>query len=399
MKFIKFYINSFEGLHRDVWILALIYLINRSGEMVIPFMSVYLTDQIGFSKVESGIVLFAFGIGALIGSNIGGQLTDKIGNVKVMAMSLTGMGLGFLGLLFFKSFIPLCLWMLLTASFSSMFSPAAFSAVSLWGDPDKKTRGYSLLRMAINLGIAIGPAVGGFIAYGIGFSWLFIIDGLTAFIALFFLLKLLKHRIGISTETKNSNTISASPYKDWVLILFLFFNLINMIAFFQILFSVPVYFKEVIMLDERIIGLFFTANGLLVLFLEMPLVYLIEKSQRYFFPMISGAIIIGISYLCLTLFENGYIAIILYSLLIAFGEVINFPLIPTLAMNRASAENQGKYMGTVSMMFAMAFLLAPIAGLPVIEYTGFNNYFLIAASLSMISGGCLYFIKSKFVER
>ena len=152
------------------------------------------------------------------------------------------------------------------------------------------------------------------------------------------------------------------------------------------------------MLDERVIGLFFTVNGVLVLLLEMPLVYLIEKRKKIFFNMILGAIIIGISYVCLTIFENGYIAIILYSLLIAFGEVINFPFIPTMALNRASSENQGKYMGSVSMMFAMAFLIAPIAGLPIIEYTGFHNYFLIAASLSVISGTCLYFIKSKFVE-
>ena len=398
-QFIKFYINSFSGLNRDIWYLALIYLINRSGEMVIPFMSVFLTDQLGFPKLQSGIVLFTFGLGALIGSNIGGYLTDTIGNVKVMATSLTGMGIGFIGILFFDHFIPLCIWMMLTGIFTSMFSPAAFSAVSLWGRPENKTRGFSLLRMAINLGIAIGPAVGGFIAYGVGFNWLFVIDGITCFIALRYLLRLLGHRNGNYKKPKDEKLIKESPYKDWVLMLFLFFNLINMIAFFQILFTVPVYFKEVILLDERVIGLFFTVNGLLVLVLEMPIVYLIELKKKFFTPMIAGAIIIGIGYLSLSIFDNGFVAIALYSLLVAFGEVINFPLIPTIAMRRSNPENQGKYMGTVSTMFAMAFVLAPLLGLPIVEHTGYHNYFIMAASLSIFSGICLQFIRRKFVEQ
>ena len=397
MNLIQLYKNSFSGLSRDVWYLALIYLVNRCGEMVIPFMSVYLTTQLGFSKTQTGIVLFCFGIGAMTGSNIGGYLTDTIGNFKVMALSLAGAGVTFMCIVLFKSFIMLCLWMGVTAVFTSMFSPAAFSAVSIWGNPENKTRGFSLLRMAINLGVAIGPAVGGFLAYKVGYNWLFIVDGLTCFFALATLFIVLKHRNGknaIKKETKGGQ----SPFKDKILLAFLFFNLINMVAFFQILFSVPVYFKEVMMMEEVLIGAFFTANGLLVFFLEMPLVYIIEKKNTYFKPMIAGAVLIGLAYASLSLFSNPLTAIILYSLLVAFGEVINFPLIPSLAMRRANENSQGKYMGVVSMMFAMAFLLSPISGLPVIDYTGYHIYFYLAAALSILSGLCLHFLKPHFAE-
>ena len=111
--------------------------------------------------------------------------------------------------------------------------------------------------------------------------------------------------------------------------------------------------------------------------------------------MVAGAILIGIGFLSLNLFSNPIIAIVLYSLLIALGEVINFPLIPTLAMKRADKNNQGKYMGTVSMMFAMAFLLAPISGLPVVDFVGFNVYYYIAASLSILSGVCLWVMRKQ----
>jgi len=105
MNIIKLYKDSFSGLSRDVWAIALIYLVNRAGEMVIPFMTVYLTSQLGFTKTESGIVLFCFGLGALGGSNLGGQLSDSIGNFRVMCISLLGTGIGFISIIFFMSFI------------------------------------------------------------------------------------------------------------------------------------------------------------------------------------------------------------------------------------------------------------------------------------------------------
>jgi len=395
---ITLYKNAFSGLSRDVWYIALIYLVNRCGEMVIPFMSVYLTTQLGFSKTQSGIVLFSFGLGALCGSNLGGYLTDRIGNFRVMAISLAGTGCAFISIILFKTFLPLCLWLFVTGSFSSMFSPAAFSAVSSWGNPENQTRGFSLLRMAINLGVAIGPALGGFMAFRYGYKWVFILDGVTCFVALVVLFIVLRHKDGISKSKTKSTNDQRSPYTDSILILFLFFNLINMVAFFQILFSVPVYFKEVVMMDEWLIGMFFTANGLLVFALEMPLVYLIEQKNKFIQPMVAGAILIGIGYLSLNLFSSPLTAILLYSLLVALGEVINFPLIPTMAMKRAGKDNQGKYMGLVSMMFAMAFLFAPITGLPVIEKIGYESYFYLAAGLSTLSGICLWLLRRQFED-
>ncbi len=395
-KLINFYKKSFSGLSRDVWAIALIYLVNRCGEMVIPFMSVYLTSQLGFSKFQTGVVLFCFGLGAFAGSNIGGMLTDRIGNFKVMLISLIGAGCAFMLILEFKSFIGLSLWLMVTGIFSSMFSPAAFSAVGQWGNPANVTRGYSLLRMAINLGIAIGPALGGLVAKYHGYSWLFILDGLTCLLAAGTLTLVLQHRNTPPEVILESETPSQSPYTDKLLIAFLLLNLVNMVAFFQILFAVPVYFKEIVGLDEDFIGLFFTANGILVFLLEMPIVYVIELRNSYFRPLAIGALLIGIGYLALNLFSNPITAIVLYSLLVAIGEVFNFPLIPSLAMRRADSSNQGKYMGTVSTMFALAFLLAPIAGLPVIEYTGYSTYWLLAASCSTLSCIGLWVLKGKF---
>jgi predicted MFS family arabinose efflux permease len=394
--FLKFYTRFFEGLTRDTWYVSLVYLINRSGEMVIPFMSIYLTSQLGFTKTQSGIVLFCFGIGAMIGSNIGGDLSDKIGYYKVMALSLLGSAVAFLMILCFKDFYLLSGWMIVTAFFSSMFSPAAFSAVGDWEGEENMTRGFSLLRMAINLGIAIGPAVGGLLAHRIGYSWLFILDGLTCLFALGILYMILRHRNGEIIGEELEDEDSRSPYRDPVLMFFLFFNLINMVAFFQIIFAVPKYFEEVVGMNEFLVGLFFTANGILIFIFEMPIVYWIEESKKYFSNMAIGAILIGIGFFCLAIFGNPLMAIITYSLLIAIGEIINFPLLPTLCLSRSTPQNQGKYMGALSMMFSVAFILAPILGLPVVERIGYHTYWYIAGVLPIISGICLWYMRSYF---
>lgn len=396
MKVIKFYIDSFKGISKDIWLLSLIYLINRCGEMVIPFMSLYITKELGWTKTEAGLVLFCFGLGALVGSNIGGYLSDTIGNFKVMALSLFTTAIAFPYIIFFTDFYSLCAWIFLTAICTSSFSPAAFGAVSHYGKKENATRGFSLLRMAINLGVAIGPAIGGILASQVGYDWLFFVDGVTCFFAGIALIKLLGHR-NEKPYQKDLKKKMKSPYLDKYLIAFLLLNLINMVAFFQILFAVPVYFREVVGLNEFWVGVFFTVNGILVFTFEMPLVYYIEKTKVFFKAMSLGALMIGLAYLCFISFDHLILGIVFYSLLVAFGEIINFPLIPSLAIRRADENNQGKVMGMVSMMFAMSFTLAPILGLPVVDKIGFNSYWIYAAILPLVSGISLLLLKKKFI--
>ena len=82
------YLATFKGLSKEVWWLALITLINRAGTMVIPFLSLYLTESLEFTLSNVGWIMSAFGLGSVVGSWLGGKLTDKIGYYKVMASSL-----------------------------------------------------------------------------------------------------------------------------------------------------------------------------------------------------------------------------------------------------------------------------------------------------------------------
>src|SRR5438128_10169515 len=74
------YRNAYSGLSKETWLLSLIMLINRSGTMVIPFMTLYLTsEKMGYTIRQPGVVIGVFGVGAFFGAWCGGRLTDRLG--------------------------------------------------------------------------------------------------------------------------------------------------------------------------------------------------------------------------------------------------------------------------------------------------------------------------------
>src|SRR3954470_14746663 len=90
------YRSAFKGLSGATWWLALVMFVNRAGTMVIPFLAVYLREEKHFSIASAGWVIAFFGMGAIPGNFIGGQLTDKIGFSRIQFWSLFLNGLLFI---------------------------------------------------------------------------------------------------------------------------------------------------------------------------------------------------------------------------------------------------------------------------------------------------------------
>ncbi len=96
MRFLLLYKNAYTGLSQQTWYLSMVMLINRSGTMVVPFMTMYATHKLGFSIVQAGIIMGLFGLGAIVGTFTGGRLTDTIGFYKIQIFALFGGGLTFI---------------------------------------------------------------------------------------------------------------------------------------------------------------------------------------------------------------------------------------------------------------------------------------------------------------
>jgi predicted MFS family arabinose efflux permease len=187
-KILNLYKNAYGGLSPAAWMLAMVMLINRSGSMVIPFLSIYLISDLGFDIERAGILLGIFGLGAMAGSLVGGFLTDRFGHFKVQFFSLTLGGIMFFILSFIRSYEVLVVFIFLVNLVVDSLRPANATSVAMYSKPKNITRAFSLNRMAINLGFSVGPAVGGLLA-AYSYYWLFVVDGTTCILAgvLFFI--------------------------------------------------------------------------------------------------------------------------------------------------------------------------------------------------------------------
>jgi MFS family permease len=253
---VALYRNAYLGLSNSIWWLALVILINRSGTMVIPFMTVYLTQELHFSIAQAGFIMAAFGIGAIIGAFAGGRLTDKIGFYSVQLWSLVLNGIMFFILGQMRTFwqIGICIFVL--SLLSESFRPANSAAIAYYSNESNRTRSYSLNRLAVNLGFSIGPALGGILS-SISYQWLFWVDGVTCMAAAVLLriflspVSLIPKRHDAGAKQKKNNSV----YKDGVYLRFMFCVFLVAFCFLQLFSLVPVYYKEQVHMNESMIGL------------------------------------------------------------------------------------------------------------------------------------------------
>ncbi|MEO6346392.1 MAG: MFS transporter [Aquaticitalea sp.] len=390
------YVNSFRGLSKEVWWLALITLINRAGTMVIPFLSLYLTTDLKFSLNDVAWIMSAFGLGSIVGSWLGGKLTDKIGYYKVMVFSLLVSGFLFIALQLLTTFATICIGIFILMSVADMFRPAMFVALSAYSKPENKTRSVTLIRLAINLGFSAGPAIGGLIITTMSYGGLFWVDGITCIIAAITLLNVLHPKKSKVLDVEvNDNPKSA--YTDKAFLIFLAAMVIFGVVFLQFLSTLPYFYKEGVGLSEFEIGLLMALNGILIFIFEMPLIKWVEnKGFTKVGLMIFGLIMTTVSYLFLM--YNSIIALIVINMIIiTFGEMIVFPFSNAFSLKRSKRGLQGEYMALYSIAFSISHVFGHNLGFHFIDAFGFDNTWILMITLGTI-GVILLFILKDFMK-
>ena len=380
-KTINSYQDSFRGLSPEVWWLALITFINRAGTMVLPFMSLYLTQDLNLTLSQVGWIMTSFGVGSLVGTWIGGKLTDTIGFYKVMVRSLLTTGFLFIALQYLHTFEGFLVGIFLTMLVADMFRPAMFVSLKAYSKPENQTRSLTLIRLAINLGFSFGPLLGGIIIAFIGYSGLFWVDGLTCIAAIFIMKLVLKEKqIKLSSETTDDEVVSQikSVYKDKPFWIFLVVVFLMGFVFLQLFTTMPLYYREIHDLSEVQIGLIMSLNGFLIFLFEMPVIHYIEKRMLDRLKIITWSLVLfALSFLVLN--TTMWVGIlVLGMLLITVGEMLAFPFTNNFAMNRAPTGKEGRYLALYSMAFSFAHIFSAKTGMEVIDKFGFAaNWFLM----------------------
>ena len=383
------YVNNFRGFSREIWILAAITFINRAGTMVLPFLSKYLKEDLNFTYSEVGWIMVSFGFGSMLGSWLGGKLSDKIGFYKIMIFSLFTSGLLFFVIQFITSFWGLCFGIFFIMVIADMFRPAMFVSLGTYAKPENRIRALTLVRLAVNLGFAAGPALGGLIIMKMGYNGLFWVDGSSCILAiLIFALLVKEKKRPLDLENENNETaIPISVFKDKIFWIFLFVCFVTAMLFFQLFTTLPLYHNEQFGLTEFQSGLLLSLNGILIFFLEMPIVSVIQRKNIDKLKVILwGTLLMSFSFYVLLI--NIWAGILIVSIIfITFGEMFIFPFSNSFALSRAPKGHEGRYMALFTMSFSLAHIASSKTGLEIIARFGYQANWFVMGSFGIIALG------------
>lgn len=383
---IGLYKNAYTGLSKSTWLLSFVMLINRSGTMVVPFLTIYMTQRMGVGIGKAAMVMSIFGTGSIVGALIGGKITDKIGYYYVQLFALLGGGLLFILLGLMKSYAAICITTFFLSLVNEAFRPANTVAVAHYSTEENRTRSYSLNRLAINLGWALGSALGGFIAAH-SYHLLFWVDGITNIIAAILLYVLLAPSRNESTQQQpyNKPATSQSVYRDKQYLVFIGLQILFAMCFFQLFSILPVYYKSQLHISESYIGLVMSCNGILIVLIEMVLVYKLEGRVHKLNAIAAGTLLVGLSYGILNAhFIPVLILPFLSMLIVTFGEMFAMPFMNSYWIARTDAGNRGAYAALFTMAWSTAQVLGPFLGGQVAEHYSYDLLWWISGSLCLL---------------
>jgi len=361
-----------------------------------------MVAELKFTLSQTGVVLSCFGLGAMAGSTLGGWLTDKVGHFRVQLTSIILSVPIFFLLPLFKDVWSLAIGVFVLSSITETFRPANSVSISVYARPENITRSFSLNRMAINLGFSIGPALGGILA-AISFKLLFYGNGTTALIAgllFYFYFKGLpvnkknKELLHLAKNTKKIKT-GISPWKDKPFLIYSLFCCLYSICFFQLLSTLPLFYRKVHHLSEGSIGLILASNGLVVFLLEMLIVQIAERNFRSSSVIPLGVFLGALSFLIL-LVPSGMWVLFLAMFIMSLSEILAMPFMATVTVKRGSADRKGAYMGLNSLAFSSAFVFSPLIGTFVAEHFGFSTLWIGTAILGIATAFGFRWVFGKF---
>ncbi len=381
----RFYVGSFTGFSREIWLLTLVTFVNRAGTMVVPFMSLYLTKDMGLSLKQVGWIMSCFGAGSVVGSWLGGRLTDRLGFYDVMIGALLTSGLAFIGLQFVRGYLPFCIGVFVLMVLADGFRPAMYVAIRTYARPENRTRAITLIRLAINLGFSLGPAIGGFLIAHSGYAGLFWVDGLTCLAAMAPMLLGLPRKRARSEAHAARRTDGRAPYRDAPYVFFLLTVVLTSIPFLQYFSTVPLFYSEAHDLSEEYIGFLLGANGLIIFLVEMPLIKYCEDRGFKLFPILRFSVLLFVlSFLVLNLVPNVPFLWV-GMLLMTVGEMLNFPFMNRFAYDRADHGPPGAYMALFTISWSVAHIVGHTLGLNLVDQLGFTSTWYLFSGVLVIA--------------
>lgn len=355
---------GYRGFDRRMWVLFWSMLIDGVGYSLIgPYILLFMEQDLEVSMALGGLVLTVAGVIGAAGNMIGGLMADRYGRRGVMVASMLLRSLTFVLLAVVVTYRPdfLIIAALLTLSyfFGGVFQPANNAMVADVTEPAKRMEAYGLLRVAWNLGFAVGPIIGGALIL-ISFPLTFTISAVISFFAaLIVALMLTESYVPVPREKKEPGLKGFGNLKP-IFLLFCLFTLPLFVMSGQFGSTYTVYANERVGIDTVTIGLVFGLNGLMVVLLQMPISRWLTERNPYM-GMLAGSVVYSVGYLLVAAVTDGW-WLALTMIIITLGEIIVVPVSNALTVLLAPDDSRGKYLGVFGVISSFGWFGSTFIG-------------------------------------
>jgi MFS family permease len=389
-------VQQLRALPRAVRMIFAATLINRSGTMVLPYLALYLTVGLGKGAELAGVVLAAYGAGAVVAPMLAGPLVDRYGALRVMRGSLLGSGVLLFSYSFARAVPTLVGLAFLLALLAEAFRPASLAVVADTVPASQRKTAFAVIRFAINLGMSLGPAVGGLLV-SVSFRALFLIDAVTS-IAAGVLLAVVRSTDGHADAGSRgradaTNDIGAADGAEALALpsrsdaaagieslplggtgrgrsfaLFLVATFLLAAVFFQFEAALPLFVVRDVHASEAVYGALVTINAVIIILTEIPL-NLKMAAWPHARSMALGACLVAIGFGVLALGKS--LPLVLLSVpLWTVGEMIVLPSMSAFVSDLAPAGRAGSFLGLYGTAFGLGFAVGPLCGIYALEHFG-----------------------------
>jgi MFS family permease len=365
------------------WVLAALLFINRLSSMVKLFMALYLRQELGLAIETVGWLLSAYGAGLLVGSMLGGWLSDHVRTARLTA-ALFFVSVWVLLLLGLVTQVPLlAALLLLSGTLDGAIRTLHQRLIMEYCEVAQRSRAQALSRVARNLGMAAAGVAGGVLAQA-DFRWVFFASAAMTLLALLWFVRTTWQRpVLINDERPTDDAGSGGPYRDKPFLWLLAATAVLGIAFDTVYSTLGNYLRDYYHLSTEAIGWQFGLNALLVIALQIPLSHWGERwGMRR--QMLLGSVLLACG-LGMLPFGSGLFYVCLSTLIWTLGEAFFMPPLNVLAMRFAQGGKSGQYFGLFFMSWSASAMLSPVLSGQLYGQFGGHSVWLASALMVLIS--------------
>ena len=384
--------------------------------MVLPFLSIYGSEQLGFQPITIGWLLSVYGFGGVVAGLLVGRVIERIGAIPTQILALAFAVPGFLWVGWATDFYGLSISLFYLSVAVEGLRPACTTATVDFCESDSQhVKALAVNRLAVNLGMTLGPALGGFLIL-LSYQLLFYVNAVSTLAAMIltiaffgwnFHAKETAAAVDSERVTSESESVNAtrslrntSPFRDVRFVVFCLLNCLGACVLYQFIGTYPLYLKEQYQFQEHHIGLLYAVNTVIIVLFEMILVHWIAKRSLlkvFAWGQLLSCLGFGLlpfglllvddrTAIAGTTFAMAFAYCSFTMIVLTIGEMFAMPMGPAYAARRSNSLNRGSYMGVFSTSFSVAALLAPLAGMALYEW---NPDSVGYASLAV--GGVVFF--------